>query len=1051
MSGFHVIVISILFPFVDRSVAALRGTVKERKRGREMSSSSSFYSARDDRQQQQYRQRSFSSGYHDSFDENDDEDSEIRIADAVGNITTSATATTSEQGGEYELPSTGSFSSPTGGSRMMSTLLVSGDDRGIYRHNDDQGEESGGGPQQRYYQQQQHQRPINYQHMSPTTPISHNRSFRLPEFGPFFPDQTSGPTNDNDNDRDYDNDDDESDFIRNERFPEQQQQHHIRDGPRSSRGYHSDDDDDVDISPVESSLSRLHASPLTLSVDSMGVPTRQSSQQSQRKRSPLPIRLPVYDTSGDGNSISDNNDDTISGGNISSIDKSNNNNNYDSNTKRGKSSQPMKTSVSFKEFTTSVDDNGHDGEDGISYWSKSPHSMAGKSSSTTAAADDDNTSNNMSSHNRRTMKIRNRGSLTYLTESQKFTDAIQYGIPSPSSMSQGTLGYSLEGGGGGGGTSQNDAPSKYGSNIYASNDNNSAYAVPFDHEEITSPTSKGSSLAPSGGILRNGGDGIQNNSDHSGNTALSGGVFTVQSANTTIHTGSVHSGIRRENTFRKTAAATAATSGRDGSGGGGAIGLADDDGASSVGSEVVLEPVVFCGFTCSMWLSRMVRNPLDLHRISLCVVKSAPCFWCWCCNKNDLQGGASSDRFILARLNTITFFFTMMQVVAASWLASVIFWVTGQGALEMFSPHLWNVNGAAFMVGLIGATMMLMYFCTLRIIKEVDLVGAIRYLWFILWIAPFEIFFNITLFDYHSVTSVWVDHWWTQDQLSWFRQRYCANGTADTLCMVPIDGGPDFVSEEAWCEEKYDSVNCTEIRDDAQADTTLFLILFYTALASWGVVLLFLLLLVKHSLERIISKPIVQKSRETNVPGWLALPTIATALTGSIFLFSQSSVLRALQQQKWIGILYITSSVLFLVAVLMGWLFSALPIRSNVDKRNKSRALILFIAVQAINALTLGTIFVSSLIWSTNLNLTDGERGDVACVINDSDCTQCDEAQSSEDKCPEWTDDEVTSILRTQLKQSATLAAIFILYALNVLNYGIVLRRHLSMYQIDYV
>ena len=54
-------------------------------------------------------------------------------------------------------------------------------------------------------------------------------------------------------------------------------------------------------------------------------------------------------------------------------------------------------------------------------------------------------------------------------------------------------------------------------------------------------------------------------------------------------------------------------------------------------------------------------------------------------------------------------------------------------------------------------------------------------------------------------------------------------------------------------------------------------------------------------------------------------------------------------------------------------------------------------------------------------------------------------------RCPEWTLDEVTKVLQSQLKQSATLAAIFIVYAVAVLRFGFVLRGHLSKYEIDYV
>jgi hypothetical protein len=531
-------------------------------------------------------------------------------------------------------------------------------------------------------------------------------------------------------------------------------------------------------------------------------------------------------------------------------------------------------------------------------------------------------------------------------------------------------------------------------------------------------------------------DSVGRLSSHTGESANSqSGVTTIQSEATRYHSG-VERDFRKEGFWKNHL-----NTNRD---------AEEVDAPSSDGSESTLEPLVVCGITCSMCFTRLVDNPCSLYRISLCIVEYAPCFWFWCCRRTDLQGNASSDRFILARMNTISFFFTMMQLVAASWLATVLFWITGDGVTGSFSPHLWNCNGAVFSLGLIGAGIMIMCFCTVRIIKEVDLIGAIRYLWALLWIFPVEIFFNITLFDYHRVTEVWIVHWWGVKQLSWFRDKYCTEGTSDTLCLVPINGGPDYATEDDWCEAMYNSTDCTDIRDDAQKATTFWLLIFYTSLATWGCMFMFLMLLVINTLERIISKPIVQKSRETNVPGWLTFPTIGTALVGTIFLFSQSSLLRTLKENKWVGIMYTVTSGLFLIALLMGCCLSSYSVRSNVDKRRKSTAVIVFIGVLAVNVSLLATLFVTSIAWSTQVDLNGSQRGDIACLINDNDCTNCDAVLSTE-KCPEWSVADVTAIVQTQLKQSASLAAIFILYAVNVMGYGINLRRHLSRYQIDYV
>eukprot|EP00538_Stauroneis_constricta_P000135 CAMPEP_0119551834 /NCGR_PEP_ID=MMETSP1352-20130426/4968_1 /TAXON_ID=265584 /ORGANISM="Stauroneis constricta, Strain CCMP1120" /LENGTH=1110 /DNA_ID=CAMNT_0007597951 /DNA_START=132 /DNA_END=3464 /DNA_ORIENTATION=+ len=462
-------------------------------------------------------------------------------------------------------------------------------------------------------------------------------------------------------------------------------------------------------------------------------------------------------------------------------------------------------------------------------------------------------------------------------------------------------------------------------------------------------------------------------------------------------------------------------------------------------------PIVVWNIELPTWLS---QGPPPLHKISAAFVRNAPCFWIGCGNK--LQR-SSTDRAILTRLNVLCSFWTVAQLGAALYLASTLLFLDDEpGPFKGFTPHFWNLNGAVFSIGALGCLLMIISFCTIRVIRMVDLVGAIRYLWAVLWIMPAEVFFTISLFDYHRVTIVWIQHWWQERTLSWFREQYCEDGTAHTLCIVPIDGGPDYATEDDWCMALHNSTECTDIRDDAQDTMEYSLIIFYTCMGAWGICLLVLLVFMINSLERIITKPIVQKSRETNVPAWLTLPTAGCALVGAIFRYSPSSLLSSSSgaDNSWVGLLYLVASGLFMIAALAGWFLSAFSIRRSADKRWKNFAVTLFIGLMAANAVILATIFVSSLTFSGNLGtnvVNEKDRGNVACFVDRSvSCTKCD-AENPQDRCPEWSLGEVTQLLQTQLKQSASLAAIFIVYAISVLRFGIVLRKHLSLYQIEYV
>lgn len=183
----------------------------------------------------------------------------------------------------------------------------------------------------------------------------------------------------------------------------------------------------------------------------------------------------------------------------------------------------------------------------------------------------------------------------------------------------------------------------------------------------------------------------------------------------------------------------------------------DHDGESTDDEDNMFMPIICCGcFVLPMWLSTPIRASPSLERISRCVVNVLPCFWCL----PKATQGRSTDRTVLIRLTVLCLIMTFVQVAMSMWLVAVLLIMDDQaGALRGFAPHFWNCNGAAFSIGILAFFLIITCSCTIRVMQEVDLVGAIRYLWVIFWIVPFEIFFNISLYDYHNVTKIWIRHW----------------------------------------------------------------------------------------------------------------------------------------------------------------------------------------------------------------------------------------------------------------------------------------------------
>lgn len=348
--------------------------------------------------------------------------------------------------------------------------------------------------------------------------------------------------------------------------------------------------------------------------------------------------------------------------------------------------------------------------------------------------------------------------------------------------------------------------------------------------------------------------------------------------------------------------------------------------------------------------------------------------------------------------------------------------------------------------------------------------------WVLVWILPCYLFCAISLFDRFNTTKVWVQQFWRSPQMAWFRKRYChPTEYYNTLCSVPMTS-----NETQWCLDNYNSTSCSVIRDEAQFLTIRSLHFFYGFTAVWDFLLVFIvsilndrrsttwrishllslhhqLLLAINALENIISKPLVQKSRESNVPGWLTLPCLGCLGLGGFLTFaSQSSLSTEVTNREsiaWlIGPMYVVTGGCFLVAALLSWYISNVSILSTMDKRRKLFAVYLFTADMVILVLLLlgicgvGIAYIVDLARNT---VSDQVRGDFACRSNYLGvCTACEQ---STNRCPEWSAADVTSILQQQAKASATVAAIFVCYCFSSIRFGVVMMNRISLYQIAYV
>ena len=164
--------------------------------------------------------------------------------------------------------------------------------------------------------------------------------------------------------------------------------------------------------------------------------------------------------------------------------------------------------------------------------------------------------------------------------------------------------------------------------------------------------------------------------------------------------------------------------------------------------------------TTGTGLPHRFKDIFNMHTLSILIVKWIPyvCFSCFR-NNTESQGNAFSDRFILARLNILSFVFSVIQLAACSWLIAVVYIEGRLNDDEKDYRHQfnhWNNNGSIILIGCLALVLVFTCFRTTRIVTEVDLVGALRFLWLLLWILPIAAFLNIAAFDSHEVTAIWI-------------------------------------------------------------------------------------------------------------------------------------------------------------------------------------------------------------------------------------------------------------------------------------------------------
>ena len=218
------------------------------------------------------------------------------------------------------------------------------------------------------------------------------------------------------------------------------------------------------------------------------------------------------------------------------------------------------------------------------------------------------------------------------------------------------------------------------------------------------------------------------------------------------------------------------------------------------------------------------------------------------------------------------------------------------------------------------------------------------------------------------MTSVWIKHWWSAPSFTWFRNLFCEAGTANNKCAVPLYGGQNFTTSDAWCETNYNATDCETIRKKAMSEMVSKSYFFLYSNAIGGAVLIILLLLALGLLEGIISAPIVQRSKESNISLWLIFPIVGCFGGYLAFTYTPRTLLshESGANLNFIGICYLVTGVTFTVSALLGWFISAKTVLNSRDKTHKAIVVYLFIIMMVLTIFAVGKFLIRLLLTTIN-------------------------------------------------------------------------------------
>jgi len=315
----------------------------------------------------------------------------------------------------------------------------------------------------------------------------------------------------------------------------------------------------------------------------------------------------------------------------------------------------------------------------------------------------------------------------------------------------------------------------------------------------------------------------------------------------------------------------------------------------------------------------------------------------------------------------------------------------------------------------------------------------INYFWAItIFIAPLLLGI-VACFDFYGYMFVWFKHEWEYHYFIKVRTIFCEAGNEEK-CAMPLS----TKDASAWCKSRFNSTDCATLRADGINNAVNWGRTITLTQATISIVDVCLIGLSLYLCKEILRSDKIAKTMNDTINYLLMLPI--GGCCGLAYYLWWLQTYETELQYSWLALLFAAMGAAQLIALPLG-------IYAGRYKSKMLLKIYMCLIVLVIVGLVAGgsiAIIFSGLIIQT-FRPDTYQTADIACKKQLTGCCCCQSTSPGLNRCPEWTQSEVLSLLALDLKITGIVALVSVVYLIGAFIIAWIENEHLNNYETDYV